>query len=136
MAQDNGCGTWILIGIIAFGLYQCTKSKPDSAVYAAGDQGFMQPFDVDAAHEVAEEEAEDTYSSMSYQDAGAPYGCTQDCSGHDAGWQWAIENGASDVSDCYGSSSSFIEGCWAYVESVQSAAEAAVADAEDAHGDF
>lgn len=44
------------------------------------------------------------------------YECTEDCSGHKAGYEWAEENEISDRSDCGGNSSSFIEGCQAYVE--------------------
>jgi hypothetical protein len=39
------------------------------------------------------------------------YGCTQDCSGHDAGYRWASERGISSVDDCGGKSWSFEEGC-------------------------
>ncbi|WP_210337718.1 hypothetical protein [Mesorhizobium sp. INR15] len=44
------------------------------------------------------------------------YDCTEDCSGHKAGYDWAQQNGVSDTSDCSGNSQSFIEGCEAYVE--------------------
>lgn len=40
--------------------------------------------------------------------------CTGDCSGHDAGYEWASDNDISDPSDCGGKSTSFIEGCEAY----------------------
>ena len=40
--------------------------------------------------------------------------CTSDCSGHDAGYEWASENGITNPSDCGGKSASFIEGCEAY----------------------
>lgn len=40
--------------------------------------------------------------------------CTGDCSGHEAGYEWASENGISDSNDCGGKSASFIEGCEAY----------------------
>lgn len=40
--------------------------------------------------------------------------CTEDCSGHEAGFNWAEENGITDPSDCGGKSDSFIEGCEAY----------------------
>jgi len=40
--------------------------------------------------------------------------CTGDCSGHNAGYEWAEEKGISDPEDCGGNSSSFIEGCEAY----------------------
>lgn len=44
------------------------------------------------------------------------YECTEDCSGHRAGYEWAEENDISDESDCSGNSTSFNEGCQAYVE--------------------
>jgi len=42
------------------------------------------------------------------------YDCTQDCSGHQAGYDWAERKGVDDASDCGGNSQSFIEGCEAY----------------------
>lgn len=42
------------------------------------------------------------------------YKCTEDCSGHEAGYEWAEEHGISDPSDCGGNSQSFIEGCESY----------------------
>lgn len=47
------------------------------------------------------------------------YACTQDCSGHEAGYNWAEEKGIDDPSDCGGNSNSFIEGCEAYAEEQQ-----------------
>lgn len=44
------------------------------------------------------------------------YRCTEDCSGHEAGYDWAERNGINDIYDCDGNSQSFIEGCQAYVE--------------------
>lgn len=41
-------------------------------------------------------------------------GCTVDCSGHDAGYEWAAENGVASEEDCGGNSWSFNEGCRAY----------------------
>lgn len=40
--------------------------------------------------------------------------CTDDCSGHDAGYEWASDKGIDDPDDCGGNSDSFIEGCQAY----------------------
>ena len=42
--------------------------------------------------------------------------CTEDCSGHEAGYKWAEDNGIDDTSDCDGNSDSFNEGCESYVE--------------------
>jgi len=44
------------------------------------------------------------------------YECTDDCSGHEAGYNWAEEKGITDPSDCGGNSNSFIEGCQSYAE--------------------
>lgn len=44
------------------------------------------------------------------------YSCTADCSGHQAGYDWAEENGITDETDCDGNSNSFNEGCQAWVE--------------------
>ena len=44
------------------------------------------------------------------------YRCTVDCSGHEAGYEWAEEKGISDPDDCGGNSQSFIEGCRSYAE--------------------
>lgn len=46
-------------------------------------------------------------------------GCTYDCSGHDAGYEWASDKGIDDPDDCGGNSQSFIEGCEAYAEEQQ-----------------
>ena len=44
------------------------------------------------------------------------YACTDDCSGHEAGYEWAEEQGISDPDECGGNSMSFEEGCRAYAE--------------------
>lgn len=44
------------------------------------------------------------------------YDCTEDCSGHEAGYEWAEENDISDGYDCDGNFNSFNEGCMSYVE--------------------
>lgn len=43
-------------------------------------------------------------------------GCTVDCGGHNAGYQWAEEKGITDPDQCGGNSWSFIEGCRAYAK--------------------
>jgi hypothetical protein len=40
--------------------------------------------------------------------------CTYDCSGHEAGYQWAEQKGIEEPDDCGGNSQSFIEGCRKY----------------------
>jgi len=51
----------------------------------------------------------------------AGYECTEDCSGHEAGYAWAEKNDISDGDDCdsageHSNSPSFAEGCHAYVD--------------------
>jgi len=57
--------------------------------------------------------SQDKYSSNS-QDVFHGYKCTSNCSGHQAGWDWAEKKGIYNASDCGGKSTSFIEGCKAY----------------------
>lgn len=46
------------------------------------------------------------------------YECTDDCSGHEAGYEWAEEHGISqdDVDNYSGNSNSFMEGMQSYVD--------------------
>ncbi|GEM_PF-2183600 len=44
------------------------------------------------------------------------YECTDDCSGHEAGYDWAYEKDIRNKEECSGNSQSFIEGCYSYVE--------------------
>lgn len=48
--------------------------------------------------------------------------CTQDCSGHEAGYQWAENHDITDPDDCGGDSESFIEGCQSYANEHSSGA--------------
>ncbi|MES0028021.1 hypothetical protein [Mesorhizobium sp. M0040] len=42
--------------------------------------------------------------------------CTEDCSGHKAGFDWAEQNQISNERDCSSNSQSFNEGCQTFVE--------------------
>lgn len=50
------------------------------------------------------------------------YDCTEDCSGHEAGKEWAEENDVTEPDNCGGNSESFIEGCRSYGEELNEAA--------------
>jgi hypothetical protein len=54
--------------------------------------------------------------------------CTVDCSGHQAGYDWAEQHDIDDEDNCGGNSESFIEGCKTYVREQQGVAEDAPAD--------
>jgi hypothetical protein len=47
------------------------------------------------------------------------YECTQNCSGHQAGYEWAQEQGIGDPDACGGDSESFTKGCQAAAEESQ-----------------
>lgn len=55
-----------------------------------------------------------TGSETPYEDIHGSADCTEDCSGHEAGYKWAQEHDITDESECGGNSQSFIEGCEAY----------------------
>jgi hypothetical protein len=44
------------------------------------------------------------------------HGCTVNCGGHEAGYEWAQDKGITDSDQCGGKSWSFEEGCRAYAE--------------------
>jgi hypothetical protein len=54
--------------------------------------------------------------------------CTDDCSGHITGYQWAEERGISKDEGCTSNSQSFIEGCLKYVSDRVTELEESVGD--------
>jgi len=62
--------------------------------------------------------------------------CTEDCSGHEAGYEWAEEHSITDPSDCGGNSDSFIEGCEAYANEYQQSVEEEYDEYEDESYDY
>lgn len=123
-AKEGGCGAWIAIAVVAVTVWQCTRDKSpndveaDYSSYASGASD-LSDYERARASPVGDYRPSDRYVSSGYQDAGAPYGCTEDCSGHDAGWEWAEENVVTDPDECGGKSVSFEEGCIAYAEERQ-----------------
>jgi hypothetical protein len=84
-----------------------------------GSSAEPAPEDVDQAYD----NAADSLADADFEDVGDTSQCTQDCSGHDAGFAWARDNGISDSSDCTGDSQSFVEGCQAYVDALDEEAD-------------
>jgi len=83
-----------------------------------------EPSDED--YEAAYEQAEDELSSASFEDVGDASDCTIDCSGHEAGFAWARDEGVTDASECSGNSDSFVEGCETYAYAVEEMATESV----------
>lgn len=110
---------WKWIALASF-LLTCTYACGGSGGSSGSDYRYadeaasVAEFDED----VARDRAVDDLSYESYGSIGEPYGCTDDCSGHEAGFEWAKENGVTDGS-CYGDSASFIEGCQAYADAIE-----------------
>lgn len=69
-------------------------------------------FDEDAAKTAAENE-------LSSEEYDYSYGCTSDCSGHEAGWRWRADNGYTTP----GNSNSFYEGGQAFDNAVEEKVE-------------
>lgn len=114
---ESTTGGLVALGLLALAIYSCSDRRPntiaastqaaaiyesdsDSSGHASTDdestddgddqeEASREPFDEDAAREAAEEEM----ASSSYTSEGATYGCTQDCSGHEAGWRWRANTG-------------------------------------------
>jgi hypothetical protein len=64
------------------------------------------------------EDSGDSYDSDS-KITSDNWDCTNDCSGHDAGYEWASDKNITDPDECDGNSDSFIEGCQAYANEYQ-----------------
>lgn len=75
------------------------------------------------ALEDAEEQAREDLQGSTYQENFGSADCTSDCSGHNAGFEWAQKRGLSDRAECSGNNNSFIEGCEAYFDEVESRME-------------
>lgn len=110
----------LLCGAAALAGCSDRSSSEESGYYgSSGYEGsygsyeeYRAPFDEDAAREAAEQDL----ASEGYDYS---YGCADDCSGHEAGWQWRAENGYST----YGNSDSFEEGGYAFDEALESRVE-------------
>ncbi|MDD2270127.1 MAG: hypothetical protein PHG60_00865 [Candidatus Dojkabacteria bacterium] len=76
-------------------------------------EGCQDVFDVGDAEDGCNEYVKDNY--VGYETFHG-YECDEDCSGHEAGYNWAEEKGISAKESCTGKSESFIEGCETYVE--------------------
>lgn len=104
---------WIIILVVGF-VVLVAYSKKD----AGGTPSVTStPSNSDSSAAELDDPSEAASSSPTF--AGSP--CTSDCSGHEAGYNWAEEHGIDDESDCdeageTSNSPSFAEGCRAYVQ--------------------
>ena len=118
----------VVILLAATVLISCGQAQTGSSTAAKSRAYPQQVSSRGLEPDEAREAAADELAGYTYEDLGEPYGCTQDCSGHEAGVAWAQENGIVYPEDCGGRSESFEEGCLAYAEAVE--ARAAELEAE------
>jgi hypothetical protein len=139
MAGNSDSGGGIVLAILAvLAIYNCSGSPSEDVQLVASELGVSEdeaadliteygsaesviedqeedarePFDEDAAKQAAE----DDLASESYDYS---YGCTSDCSGHEAGWRWRADNGYTTP----GNSNSFYEGGQAFDDAVDNKVE-------------
>lgn len=113
-------GSIALAALLA--LAACGQPSEEEDVDAmAYDAEFTGESDLGGSNEVVAGETYSEFDERRDELEGEPgtyagYGCTVDCSGHEAGYEWAAQNGITDPDSCGGNSWSFIEGCRAYAE--------------------
>lgn len=132
MANDTGAGIAVLVGLgllVAFcsGSDEASDDLDENSIelataddsYAALDVAGASDADVDDGAVLGGEtytEFDERRDELGANGDVGGYGCTEDCGGHDAGYEWAEQNGIIDASQCGGNSWSFREGCAAYAE--------------------
>lgn len=104
-------------------------SYPDSAAEDAYLAATEAQAAADAAIEATSAGSPYAYSGRSYSTP-----CTDDCSGHDAGYDWADNNAITHPDECGGNSQSFIDGCEDYARE-QQASQIEDQECEDWDGD-
>lgn len=103
--EENG-GTIVVIGlIIFFGWLFISSSSNNSSTNGPRDS--YESSTDDSYYDVEENEEPEEFHG---------YECTDDCSGHDAGYEWADEKGVCDEYFDGGNSESFAEGVRIYAE--------------------
>ena len=98
-----------------------SSATPDDETLAALDDDDDEAEETVAQREFdegrAREAAEDEVGSDTYIGSGSTYGCTDDCSGHEAGFEYARDHGYEDAMST--PSQSFDEGHRAFGEAVE-----------------
>ena len=127
----------ILIGCLLVPMAACDGGG--GSRHGAPDDDYEVADDTDARDEAADDARQEIYSEFGADSGGTDadvsrvnaynvedsrnYVCTDDCSGHEAGFAWAQENDIEDAGECGGHSISFTEGCEAFAQERQEAAD-------------
>jgi hypothetical protein len=118
MTKDGAKGILFLMMIIGFLWWANHRDRPEDILKNA---------EINKAATISIPPTNPDYSSLSnlpYSTSKHKFGgydCTEDCSGHEAGYGWASKNFITDTSDCDEAgerynSPSFAEGCRTYIE--------------------
>ena len=97
-----------------------SANRSDGQNQTAPDAASGTDTDTGTGNDAARQDAIDVLSNKTYEDVKGTSDCTDDCSGHNAGFEWAKEHEVFDPEKCTGDSNSFIEGCKAYGEEIES----------------
>lgn len=100
---------WIVVVVVVFFWLVSLYGSNSSGSYSSGRFDEYSGSDEVSTYN---EDKSDEITSDNWE-------CTSDCSGHEAGYDWAADNGITDPSECDGNSDSFIEGCVAYANEYQ-----------------
>lgn len=118
-SDGSSWGTIIWIFIILLGGYYLFFDSKEPTTYNANKTTYSSPSPIakyspsySPTYNVPNYNTT-TYSPPQYFGG---YECTDDCSGHEAGYAWAEDKNIDNFDDCGGNSASFIEGCQSYVE--------------------
>lgn len=139
----------VTTAIILLGLAGCgrtnskepTQSESTPSGTANGSPGQVDLTDTDA--DISGVKGGETYDEYKARRDGLNgsagsyegYGCTEDCSGHQAGYEWAEAHSVTDASDCGGDSWSFQEGCVAYAQEQSGGDSGSAASSPDDQSD-
>lgn len=112
---------YALAGCTASDAYSDQDAQADAAADAAAEAQYAAYAERGADSDGTGADASSVEAS-DVEDTG-DYTCTEDCSGHEAGFAWAQDHDFTDPSDCGGNSQSFVEGCEAFAEARQAQAD-------------
>jgi len=115
--------------VFLFGLTLCAcsqRANSDTGSQSANVASTAPPYATASSTESDDSSTSPESSATAATDSETPYedihgsaACTEDCSGHEAGYKWAEDHDVTDESECGGDSESFIEGCEAYAQDHQ-----------------
>lgn len=105
-------------------MYRCTSVLGVESYNSIGGPSCVRVFDYRAVHY----ERRQIVPAPAFMFHGDE--CTDDCSGHEAGYEWAERRDITDPDDCGGNSQSFVEGCRSWAEEQDDQGDSDVLDDE------